>query len=283
MTKVHSQAPDFLGIGAQKAATRWLYYLLEAHPSVYMPPQKEIHYFDRPKEFDPLLKRLRYPRWKSQLKKIWYKKDWSVKSWYVNYVFGRYTDQWYFHQFRRAPASAMIGEITPEYGILSTEEIRHIHTINPDMRLILLLRHPVDRAWSHFRRHVRKSKLDYSSLTEEEVFTFLRSEGCVRRGDYATQLKNWWSVFPKDQVFVGYYEEVKESPAELIQKILDFLRLDAPQQSIESLTEVVSEGQYIAREEAYDTFLRQQYQPKLEELATLMDSPYVADWLTSCK
>ncbi|MGD1948605.1 MAG: hypothetical protein ACFB14_03045 [Leptolyngbyaceae cyanobacterium] len=48
-----SQAIDFLGIGAQKAGTTWLWSILKTHPDVWIPPKKELHYFDRSPTYPP--------------------------------------------------------------------------------------------------------------------------------------------------------------------------------------------------------------------------------------
>jgi hypothetical protein len=105
--------PNFLGIGAQRSGTTWLYTQLRAHPQVYVPSQrKEIHFF-----------------------------DW-------NYGRGK---QWYEHWFPFVPPSdcRAIGEITPEYLFDEVAPARIAETLQ-DPLFVALLRHPVDRAYSQY-------------------------------------------------------------------------------------------------------------------------------------
>ena len=102
--------PDFIGIGAQKSGTSWLFKNLRKHPQLYFPETKEIHFFD----------------------------------WYFYKGLN-----WYCKHFKDADISQYKGEITPCYSILSEEKIKFIHQINPKLKIILLLRNPIERAWSH--------------------------------------------------------------------------------------------------------------------------------------
>lgn len=100
--------PDFLGIGAQKAGTTWLHENLCHHPDLYLPEPKELHYFD----------------------------------WGFHRSLRHYSDI-----FKRG-CNRVKGEITPGYSIIPVERMRFIRTIMPDVRLIFLMRNPIDRAWS---------------------------------------------------------------------------------------------------------------------------------------
>ena len=111
--------PNFLGIGAQKAGTTWLYKNLRKHPQLYLPETKEIHYFD------------------------WYFYK-SIK--------------WYCKYFKSAKKTQITGEINPCYSVLSERKIKLIHKINPKLKIILLLRNPIERAWSQAVMNLVKTK-----------------------------------------------------------------------------------------------------------------------------
>jgi hypothetical protein len=102
-----SPRPHFLGIGAQKAGTTWVFENLRLHPEIFMPPPKEIHFFDR-----------EYPRGSG----------------------------WYGDLFKDA-ATKICGEITPAYAILNSAEIGQIATFLPDVKIFFIIRNPMERGW----------------------------------------------------------------------------------------------------------------------------------------
>lgn len=138
--------PDFLGIGATKAGTTWLYQNLFAHPDIFMPTTKELHYFDR--RFDEIL-----------------------------YVYTR--------KFKDVKGKIK-GEITPAYSILNIERIKFIHLLMPDVRLIFIMRNPIERAWSEaIHNLLRKDKRrSFEDVPNEEIENILNSDAIVSRSQY---------------------------------------------------------------------------------------------------
>lgn len=181
--------PDFLGIGGVKSATTWLYENLRAHPGVFLPAEKELHYFG--------------------LK--WFKRL-----------------QWYAAHFEHA-GDRVAGEITPAYGLLPVDRIRDVAELMPDLRLVLLMRNPVDRAWSHaVMKLSREKRRPMESVPNSEIIGFLKSDACRRAGDYAVMIGNWTTVFPAERLFVAAYEDVSNTPVELLQRVFSHLGVSAP-------------------------------------------------------
>lgn len=171
--------PDFLGIGAQKAGTTWLYRNLRNHPEIWM-PRKELHYFDR--------------------------------------KLGRGTE-WYAAQF--APGEGCLtGEITPAYSTLSAEEISHVHSLLPGVKLIFLMRNPIERAWSQALMRFENQGREPS---EEELLEFLELSSRRRLSNYLLTLDNWERFYPATQIFVGFLEDVSFSPGLLLPRLYEFL------------------------------------------------------------
>jgi len=119
----HLCLPDFICIGAQKAGTAWLYENLRVHPDIYMSKKKELHFFD------------------------------------INF----YRSLGFYSSWFEEGADKMKGEITPAYSNLPKRRIVFIRKIMPNLKLILILRNPIDRAWSAARMGLigtrRKKKL----------------------------------------------------------------------------------------------------------------------------
>jgi len=176
--------PDFLGIGAQKAGTTWLWENLRQHPEIFVPDKKELHYFDN--KFDQSLR--------------------------------------YYTRRFEAAGGRVKGEITPAYGILPRERIDFIRAIMPRVRLIFLMRDPVERAWSQAVMDlvVRRGRALHE-VSESELFAFLESERSLSRGLYCGILDNWLSAFPSEQLYVGFFEDIRERPRELISELFAHL------------------------------------------------------------
>jgi hypothetical protein len=208
--------PACLIIGAQKAGTTSLASYLGAHPCVVSPSYKEVHFFD------------------------------------VNYGMGV---EWYRSHFpigaRRLLGSHLQGrkliavDATPYYILHPQVPLRASQLISA-ARIIVLLRDPVDRAYSHYCHEVRlgAEKLPFEQAIDAECSRTageaqrLRNEVLyesfnyqhftyLERGDYANQLGGWLNYFPPEQFLVLSAEQFFENPAVEYRKVLKFLGLPA--------------------------------------------------------
>ncbi len=180
--------PNFLGIGAQRSGTSWLYFLLKSHPEIFVPPHvKEVHFFDR--HYDRGLH--------------WYESFFSSEG-----VKGS-------HKAR--------GEISPNYLFDEAVPAR-VREHLPHAKFIVLLRNPVNRAYSTFRN------VHFKGLTKTESFAhFVQDTPSVfMRGMYAAQIRRWLDHFPRDRFLVLIFEEIFRDPVEATQSIASFLGV-APQ------------------------------------------------------
>ena len=203
--------PDFLIVGAQKAGTTALYSYLRRHPTIVGPWWKEVSFFDR-----------HFSRGES-----WYRGHFPSRprTWLVK---------------RRTRVEALAGEASPGYLFhpFAPERVRRLL---PDVRLIALLRDPVDRALSHYHHEVAlgREALPFEEAIEREPermrgelermrdpayfshawwnFTYLG------RGRYAEQLSRWFSVFPREQMLIVPSDELLEQPARTYARVLEFL------------------------------------------------------------
>jgi hypothetical protein len=115
-SKHKNEGPDFIGIGAMKAATYWIYHCLDAHPEICMSSRKELHFFEKP----------------------------------ANYRMGI---GWYTSHFSHCSEGKVLGEITPAY-LSSPDAPVLIHRHYPRVKIFACLRNPVERAYSHYRFEV---------------------------------------------------------------------------------------------------------------------------------
>ncbi len=203
--------PDFLIIGAQKAGTTALYAYLREHPAVAGPPWKEVSFFDR--------------------------HFWRGAAWYR----GHFPNTLYLRRIRsRAGVEPLVGEASPSYLFHPFAPARAAALL-PEVRLIALVRNPIDRALSHYHHEVAlgREPLSFEQALEQEDarmeselerlrdpryfshawwnFTYLS------RGRYAEQLERWLELVPRERLLILPSEELLERPSETYKHVLDFL------------------------------------------------------------
>jgi len=131
--------PDFLCIGAHKAGTTWLYQQLDSHPDFWMPPVKELHYFDQLSR----VQRAANPRCRDERDRRFLERLESLSAEPAIDLLN------YGHMFE--PKGALFsGDISPNYSTLSDEVIREIVGYFPNLKVIFLARDPVERVTNTF-------------------------------------------------------------------------------------------------------------------------------------
>src|SRR5262249_29659031 len=126
------------------------------------------------------------------------------------------------------------GEASPSYAILPQERIRLVRQLFPDVKLIFLLREPIARAWSHAKHNHQYRETNFASsndpleaVANEQWRDNFRHDWSLASGDYLGQLRHWLSVFPREQVFVDYYERIATAPEALLREVFAFLGVKA--------------------------------------------------------
>ncbi len=195
--------PNFFVVGAAKAGTTSFYAGLHHHPDVFMAYPKEPHHFTQVNPPHEL-------RWH----------------------FEGYTDrQRYLRLFEGRRGSKAIGEASTSY-LWHPQVARRIHRQVPDARIIISLRDPVERAYSHYLMHVREGIQNlsfYDALLEDMERTeeaWAISHFYVGKGCYAEQVSRYLEVFGRDHVKIVLFDDLKRDPAGMLHEVLQFLDLD---------------------------------------------------------
>lgn len=222
---------DFIGIGAQKAGTTWLYFTLNNIPGFSLPYEKELNYFSRSPEYGHgflkhkyflrrIIKPIRTFRMFKHLIGIKGKEEFN---WYFNWYFSNYTDKWYLSLFDKC--QGIKGEITPNYSILSVSDIRKISDLIPKVKIIFLIRNPIDRCISHYYdiRSRNNKNFHERKFNFDDFYHFANSEQQEIRSNYLKTLDNYRKVFPEEQILVCFFDAIKEKPDELLIDIFSFL------------------------------------------------------------
>ncbi|AHY47256.1 Sulfotransferase family [Rubrobacter radiotolerans] len=228
--------PDFLCIGAQKSGTTWLARVLGRHPEVWMPPFKELHYFDWCRDDERSLPELYRDRLFGEryVDRLWRRRVRGLPErlrrnsapgrgvWYLKYLLPPPSDRWYSSLFC-GEAGQVHGEATPNYGPLERERIGRLHELMPGVRLVYLMRNPIERHYSALnmakgRRAVRELAVGVRAGEVEDASLRLHS-------DYERVLDTWSEFFGKDRIFCGFVEDIHFRPEEFLNAVYSFLEV----------------------------------------------------------
>ncbi len=209
ISKMHP-LPDFLIIGAMKAGTTSLYHNIVKHPKIVPALWKEIYFFDS-----------RYSKGLD-----WYRVHFSLRS-----------------QKRLGGLSRITGEASPSY-LYHPHAARRVHEHLPDVRLIVLLRNPVERAYSHYHHEIRRGgetrsfeeaieqeeaslsgELDKIMKDEHYYSRNYMRRSYLNRGIYIDQLKTWMNYFDREQFLILKSGDFYKDPPSILRRVYGFLDL----------------------------------------------------------
>lgn len=228
--------PDFLGIGAQKAGTTWLHVHLSRHPDIWLPPEKELHYFDEKVDWRcttiPRLlfsDRLPFVRWRRHVRRGLSRSrrgqhQTGLLRWQLRYLFRRPTPNWYRSLFENA-GGRVSGEFTPVYAGIDPDHIDRAAEVIPDAKIIFIMRNPIERAWS--AAVMRSSRAGNTDLRQHYHSSFALNHS-IGNTNYQRTLENWGRFYPAERIFVGFLEDIAREPLQLLNRILRFLGIDKP-------------------------------------------------------
>lgn len=208
--------PDFLCIGAHKGGTTWLYQQLESHPDFWMPPFKELHYFDQLAS----VQRASAPRCRDErdLRFLESIKNLSAKP---------YIDLENYARLFEAKGSLLSGDISPNYSTLSNGVIRRVVGYFPNLKVIFLARDPVERVWSHLSMEVHYRQIEPFDVTNiDEVNRNLLRRGLLLRSYPSAVVAQWKRHVHPDRFRIYFFDDLQGNPTELRRSILRFLDAD---------------------------------------------------------
>ena len=205
--------PDFLCVGAQKAGTSWLYEQLAGHPDFWMPPLKELHYFDQLSRIPAVASaRERDKRDHHFIENI---KRLSGRS---------HLDLEEYAQLFAPKGSLLSGDITPAYSMLNDEVIERIVSHFPNLKVIFLARDPVERAWSQLSMGVRLRNISpFNTSDAHEVIRNLLDPGVLLRSHPSKAVARWKRYVHPNLFRVYFFDDLQTDPAELRRSIVLFL------------------------------------------------------------
>jgi hypothetical protein len=247
--------PDFLIVGVMKGGTTSLFRYLAQHPDVLPPFRKEIKYFDCNYFEGP----------------AWYGAHFPLRT--------KFTD-----------GTKLTGEATPYYIYHPTAHER-IASALPQIKIIIILRNPIDRAYSHYQHMVRvgREPLNFEDAIAAEperlageaekvavdprypTYKHLQYS-YLSRGDYLPQIQRWHSLFPKERMLILRSEDLYQEPAATMEQTQAFLGLKAwhPKKDYG----VFKGGSYEPMQPSTRAKLAAHFKPQNEALYTYLDRDF---------
>jgi hypothetical protein len=223
---------NFLGIGAHKCATTWLFEHLSKHPDISFPGSKEIHFWDKQRHLGA---------------------------------------QWWLNLFRNSDDGRRKGEITPAYAILEPATIQEIFGLCPNVSLFMSLRNPMARTWSAALQGLDRANLNFGEVSDQWFLDYFQSPGSFRRGNYLECIDNWCSVFPQERLQIIWFDDILSRPNSVLESLALHIGVDPSHYSVCPLAELqvpIHQGSKLPVRSRLLEELRRMYLPQIDRLAS---------------
>ncbi len=195
-------APDFVLAGPQRTGSTWLFNVLAEHPELQLSDPKEIYYWntvDKPDHFQHVTTEL----------------------------------AWYLVHFATA-GGRTCGEATASYAAMPDELIENVTTLLPDLRVVITVRHPIERLWSHAKHEFAlDGRGGIGTATEDELIEFGNSPYHRRCGMYSTMIEQWSRHLRPGHLHVGLFDDIARRPLEFARDVARFLGVSDDPRHIE--------------------------------------------------
>lgn len=203
--------PDFLIIGPHRSGTTWLHQNIKKHPEILFPVQKEVHYFCEHHHLRPVT-----------LANL------PTLDQYID-LFEQSHQQFLLNSIKMLMRHGKLynplkGEGTACYSVLDRTVIQEIVQINPKLKVILMIRNPIDRAWSHTKHiYIKQRGINLSEVSSKELETFFKEKHIFRAGEYTKTIDLWNEFLKPGNLFYGEFKDITEKPKDLIMRVYKFL------------------------------------------------------------
>ncbi|MBK7567649.1 MAG: sulfotransferase domain-containing protein [Bacteroidetes bacterium] len=219
--------PTFIVVGANKGGTTSIYHYLKQHKQVYLSPVKEPHFFS--KDIDVNLFKREFAQ--NKLQDIDKYVNGEMKEEF-HAAFIRDVEQ-YKKLFSKVQDQKAVGELSTSY-LFSEVAAKEIKALIPDCKIIICLRNPFDRAYSHYRMNLwtgNSNEFDfYKALVEDYDYkpkVWGNAHLYTEIGLYYQQVKRYLDLFGKDNVKIIFTEDMKKNAAQVVKELYEFIGVDS--------------------------------------------------------
>lgn len=200
--------PDFLILGPQRTGTTWLYFNLHLHPEILLHRMKETYYFTTLGK--PEHPRYLFPFLEDYLASY---REPLIERLKKHYVCLRKSLSFY--------RPKIIGEATASYALLPDEIIAEIVRMNPEIKGIIMLRDPVERAWSHAKKTLVRGKNEPVGF--DKFRAYFETSGQKQRAGYPAMIDAWKKHLAPGRLYLGRYDRIASCPKGMLEGVERFL------------------------------------------------------------
>ena len=266
----------FLGVGAMKAGTTWITNHLKTHPDIYFTYEKELGYFaylhDEMSKFtlsdDFRIRKIKnYVEREvgdiSNLRNLLY--------WSVNYLRDPIDDFWYLNNFVLKGNKKYCADFSNLYAHLDDIGWNHVKSITKNLKVIYIIREPLDRLWSHIRFQLMlDGRIEEAKKWDKrEFYEFGKQEHIWRNSRYSKIIRTLKKNLNNNQLLILFFEDIKSNPQKLLNKIEKFLNVEERKYDIKQLTKKVNPSKGLQKPEFFDRLFRDELYNEIKELETL--------------
>jgi hypothetical protein len=239
----------FIGAGAMKAGTTWLYTMMARHPQLLFTPEKEIHYFYAKFVDDSLLdeqhRLQKFNRFMSRINPNRSKID-NVRQllhWLGAYLSSPVDDYWYRNLFYLEKRHKYGCDFSNLQALMPADAWPEISAITGRLKVIYTMRRPIDRLWSHIKYSLEaENKMDQlAAWGPRELEEFCRRPNMWNHAEYGGALHRMKSGLKPNQLKVIFFEDVRSSPRETLVGLETFLGISPRDYPDELLSKRVNE------------------------------------------
>lgn len=225
--------PDFFVLSPPRTGTTWLSTVLMSHPDIYIPPEKELRYFDT---------------------------AWKYSA--IDYYIGRYSRS----------EGRLKGDASPSYVLLPESVIRLLHRAKPNMKFIVIVRDLEHRAWSNFCHSCSLGEFNLHSfgifqgeIPEEKILNFLAGDYSTSVADYREYMGRWLRYFPAEQFCIIGMDELTNNTDAMLSRVFGFLNVPKVLPKSGDISAKIHAGMVFPRSETVDCLLSVLYRPRHEQ------------------
>jgi len=216
---------NFFLVGAAKSGTTSVYDFLNHHSEAFMSPIKEPNFFSTDIRIDKFSEVYRKTTFLDTNK---YFSNSNLEPLQLTFVRDR---KHYDRLFEKATNEPLIGECSTSY-LYSENAAQNIFNYNPAAKIVIVLRNPIQRAYSHYLMALKYGFIDQDFLTAIEQDQAKDDKGWgsselfIDLGLYTAQIKRYFDLFGEKQVHVMFMEDLQSNPKAFYRSLCEFLKID---------------------------------------------------------
>jgi len=249
----------FLGAGAMKAGTTWLYAMLDKHPDIYFSDEKEVHYFAQVHGVQDALsienRIRRFRRFASSLRADSYNSRWVRRrlDWFSRWMNEPIDDAWYASLFKHRKNQKYVADFSNLTALIGDAGWQHVKNVAGEVKVIYIMRDPLKRLWSHVKFHAQytgRANL-LATMTAKEYLAEARAQHLWQNTEYGKIVTTMKRNLSDDQLMLVFFEDIHADPLGWLRRLEQFLGVKPAEYDAKRLSERINTSTDVAMPEFF--------------------------------